>query len=818
MARNVEVKILGDAGSFERAFNKAGSTSAKFAKIAAAGAAAAGAAVAGFGVAAFKAANTHDEAVKAIGTGTGATGKALDALEKTYSRVFSTMPVASEDAATAIADFQTRTGATGETLEELSRAGLNLTKLLGGDVSTNVARVTRAMGDWGVSAEDGTLLMDKLFIASQSTGIAVDQLADQVVKFGSPMRQMGFELDDAIALFGKFEKEGVNAELVMGSLRIALGKMAREGITDSGEALEILVERIKNAGSVGEANALALDAFGARAGPDMAAAIREGRFEIDELITQLGDAEGAIDSNADAALTLSDRWTIVKNRASEAIVPIGDHLVGALEGAFDAVESKLGPALDNFAPKIVTAFDDAIEAIKPVIDAVVDLAKEHWPALKAQTVETFNAVKRIVGVVWRSVLQPIFEALEKILRDVLIPIFLDVRTIFAAMMTRIAAVLREHEPELKRIFGAIKTVIGDVGDVIKWLVDKIVLPILKPVFTTVIPVALGFAIEAVDTIISTFKTAREKIAEWVVKIRDAVSGAFSFASGGVAKIVQAARDTVGSFTDKVNFLKDKVGAWVAIVRDKFVEGFDAIKGALDKVVSPFEKFVDSIKWLVNNIKKVGDVFGMIGDFLTPGGQGIDAVTDALKARLSGVMGDPGHGVPGKNQWEPPLQHALALGQSFGLTPTTYGSHHPRQSAAIDWFGPSHKLTALAQWGVGKPGIDQLIYSPWGIWTQARAGEGVRPVTGTSVDGRSLFETHQDHLHMGTFDRGGFLMPGLTLALNDTGRPERVIGPHENLGATINLHIGFVERPADLARLIRDELVQLGYSNVNTGIA
>lgn len=41
---------------------------------------------------------------------------------------------------------------------------------------------------------------------------------------------MGFSLEESAAMLGKWEKEGVNTELVIGSLRIAAGKFAKDNI------------------------------------------------------------------------------------------------------------------------------------------------------------------------------------------------------------------------------------------------------------------------------------------------------------------------------------------------------------------------------------------------------------------------------------------------------------------------------------------------------------------------------------------------------------------------------------------------------------
>lgn len=41
-----------------------------------------------------------------------------------------------------------------------------------------------------------------------------------------------------------------------------------------------------------------------------------------------------------------------------------------------------------------------------------------------------------------------------------------------------------------------------------------------------------------------------------------------------------------------------------------------------------------------------------------------------------------------------------------------------------------------------------------------------------------------------YDHGGWLMPGVTMAVNKTGRPERVLGPGEHGGVTVNLYATF----------------------------
>ena len=99
-------------------------------------------------------------------------------------------------------------------------------------------------------------------------------------------------------------------------------------MTDAAEGFRILTEQIKNAKSPTEATRKAIELFGSRAGPDMAAAIREGRrFEIGELSAALLESQGAIERNSAATKTFGDRWIETKNQVGIAIAPIGKQLL-----------------------------------------------------------------------------------------------------------------------------------------------------------------------------------------------------------------------------------------------------------------------------------------------------------------------------------------------------------------------------------------------------------------------------------------------------------------------------------------------------------
>jgi phage-related minor tail protein len=147
---------------------------------------------------------------------------------------------------------------------------------------------------------------------TQNTGIGIDSLQQLMTQFGGPLRQMGFDWQTSAAMLGQFQKGGVNTELVVGSLRIALGKMAKEGISDPSAALQTMITRIKDAGSAGQANAMALSMFGAKAGPDMAAAIREGKMDLGGLLQTLKNSPDTINKAAADTMTIAQKFSLMK--------------------------------------------------------------------------------------------------------------------------------------------------------------------------------------------------------------------------------------------------------------------------------------------------------------------------------------------------------------------------------------------------------------------------------------------------------------------------------------------------------------------------
>jgi phage-related minor tail protein len=332
------------------------------------------------GGAAFAAANSVDSAMDEIRTGTGATGAALEALGADFHAVATSVPTALADASTAIAELNKRTGQTGEGLQDLAAQELNLARITKSDLQPLIASTTRAFADWGIGTSRQSGALDYLYRASQATGAGVSSLAEKVVQFGAPLRQLGFSFEQSVAMLGKFEKEGVNVDLVLGSLRRGLAQFAKAGV-DAPAALQAVINRMQALGPGTQATALALKVFGARAGPDMAAAITEGRLAIDGLVQQLTTSTDSITAAAADTDDWGESLQILRNKAVLAFgafaTPIIPIVTGWVEKAI-SVFSVFAGWLESMTPHTrswVIGMGAAAAAVGPLLLVVGSLTR-----------------------------------------------------------------------------------------------------------------------------------------------------------------------------------------------------------------------------------------------------------------------------------------------------------------------------------------------------------------------------------------------------------------------------------------------------------
>lgn len=285
---------------------------------AAGGAFAAGAAAAGIAKLGYDIGASFDDAYDKIRIGTGKTGKSLRGLQRDFKGVVKTVPADFDTVSTAIAGVNRRLDLTGKPLRHVTRQFVELSRITKTDVGENIASVSKAFQDFDVRPRQMGRQLDYLFRAAQRSGESVADLAKETKQFGSPLRRLGFDFRDTVAMFASFEKTGVNVQTMMPGLRMALRNFLQEGKDPRKELLRT-IEGVRK-GTISAADAMKL--FGARAGADMVEAIKQGRFNFAQFERTLARGHDTILKAGTRTRDFSEQLQLLKNRAFVKLEPV----------------------------------------------------------------------------------------------------------------------------------------------------------------------------------------------------------------------------------------------------------------------------------------------------------------------------------------------------------------------------------------------------------------------------------------------------------------------------------------------------------------
>jgi TP901 family phage tail tape measure protein len=515
------------------------------------------------GAGAVAAFNEVDKGLDAVAIGTGATGEALQDLQKTFKNVAKNSTQGMEEVGNVVAELNTRLGLTGTPLEELSTKMLQFARITGVDSTVATQKVTRAMNDAGIAAGDADKFLDMLLLTSQKTGITVDTLADKMTKFGSPMRQLGFSAEETAALLGSFELAGVNTDLVMGALRQSLGRLAKAGEKDLPGALRKGIKAIQDAQTGGEAAALAIELFGSRAGPDMAAAIREGRLSIEDLVAELEGAEGTLDATAEAVEGPQEAIARMKNQVTLIGAEFANVFIPVLERAIPPL-MRLLESVGNMSERtktLIVVFLGILAAIGPVLFIIGKLIAAVGLAVK------------IFGVAKIAVL-----ALNAAL--IANPIGLVVIAIAALVAGLIIAYKRSETFRniVDRLAGTVRDVLIRAFDWAKKTIEDI-WPTVQTAWNNIRPI-LELIGRGVELYVTTYiRVVATVIRTWIAIFREV----YNFIKPIAERIGELVRDQIKVRVDAVKTAIDAVKTAFGAVRTTVNDLKDRVKGPLDTI-------------------------------------------------------------------------------------------------------------------------------------------------------------------------------------------------------------------------------------------
>ena len=680
-AGEVVYKFLADERDFDRGVGRVEGRLGKLGRaagpaIGVVGGLATGAAVAGGAL--FALGSEADGMSDAIVRGTGASGRALAGLEDEARDVFGRVPIGMREAGTAVADMNTQFGFVGDELENASVRMLDFVRLTEGDLTGTVQGVGRVMGDWGIANTDLGQTLDTLLTASQASGAGVDQLAGSVVQFGAPLRQMGFGFEESLALFGKWHQEGVNTEIVLSGLRQGISRMAAEG-KDIPSTMSEVFDSILNAGSASEATTLAIKNFGAEAGPDLAAAIREGRFGIDDLVATLQGSEGAVDRQVKATDSFGESWGRFRNRLINKVAPVAERFFDRLGEGMSWLSEQIDPFLDKLEeewPNVVAKAEEVwaeagpviigvVEGIRDVIIGVVDIVQALWNQfgddILATAQRVWPQIQQVIGAVMQQI-KGIVDVVAGIMQGDWGRAWDGIKGMFGGAWDEMVAKMRITVDIIvgigEALWGLLVSIFGDlvsdigeaIGELVDWVAD---LPDrMIDALGDLSSLLIGKGRSAIDSMAQGFVDAWNGAVGWVRALPSKVVTAI----GNVSRLLwEKGRAVIGGFGDgwvnawngAVGWLRGLpgrvLGAVPALGRTLFDAGATLIGGFGDGWVNAWNGAVGWLRGLgtriLNAVPALGRTLFNAGKTVVGGlGDGFLAGWDLARNWLLGLAG------------------------------------------------------------------------------------------------------------------------------------------------------------------------------------
>lgn len=542
------------------------------------------------GAASMKAFSDVDNAVDTIIKKTGASGKAMDEFKKNFENVATKVPAELDDVGAAIGEINTRLGLTGKPLEEATEKFLKFAELNGTDVEGSIQTVTRAMGDAGIAAEDYGKILDQLNVAGQVSGISVDALAENLAKFGAPMRALGIDTKKSIAMFAGWEKAGVNTSIAFSGMKKAISQWGKDG-KDAGKEFSAVMQKIKEAPDISAATSMAIEAFGAKAGPDLADAIRGGRFEVDEYIKALENAGGSVDNTFSETADGIDKLKTAGNAAkialaefggviSEEVAPYLDKATESIKKAtewfknlddaekkaivkYGAIAAAIGPGLSIFG-KLITGIGSVINSMGMLGKGFTKIFGGFIKVGEGAGKATDLFAKLGAGA---GKIGAVFKGLASFLTG---PVGIAIAAIVAG-----AFLIRQNWDKINPIIQKIINRFKEFGAKVKPDIDafletmKPVVAFLKDVFSKAFDVALG---AASGWIVQFFENA----SGYIGKILGVFEGLIKFISGvftgNWSKAWEGIRDIVSNaFGALVGLVKAPLNSVIALINGAITE-------------------------------------------------------------------------------------------------------------------------------------------------------------------------------------------------------------------------------------------------------
>lgn len=556
--------------------------------------------IAAVGAASVAAWNEVDSAMDIVVTKTGATGQALEEMQASVTNIAENIPTSFENAGTAIGEVNTRFGITGQALEDLSTQFIEFAEINGTDVNSSIDTVQKTLAAFDLETKDAGSLLDTLNKVGQDTGISMDSLASLMTSNATAFRSMGLDAADSAVLLGKLEKSGVDTSVAITGLTKVQKEAAEEGISMQ-DALSSALTDVNSA----------IDVFGAKAGVKLYESFQNGALSVADFVdstASLNDALGSVSETYTATLDPLDQMTVTMNTLKQTGADIVNAAAPMLQEAMTALAdvvkqladawNSLGPAQQEMIIKIA-AIAAAIGPVLTVVGKVVS------------TVGTLMPMLQSLGTAIAAINAPILAIVAAVAALAAGFVYLyQTNEEFRAKITELVEGIKENfngmveqvKPVLEELFTTVKEIIGQVGEGFNQFMES-----ARPVFEFI---ATGIAgvINGIMAAVTPIVNAVNNIIKTVTEV---VKALFSLLKGDFSGFADHLKNALGNL---LNAIKNLLDAKLAFFKGLFnTFGVDIVGKAKQWGVDMINNLISGIQSMIS---KVGDAIKSVADVIS----------------------------------------------------------------------------------------------------------------------------------------------------------------------------------------------------------
>lgn len=491
-----------------------------------------------------------DNGYDTIITKTGATREALESLTTVADNVFSDMPTTMNDVGVAVGEVNTRFGATGTELENLSKEFIKFANINGTDLNTAIDSVDSIMTKFGVDASQTKNVLGLMTKAGQDTGISMETLETALTTNGASLKEMGLDLTSSVNLLAQMEASGVDVSTALAGMKKAVQNATADG-KSADEALTETIDSIKNAKTETEALTIASDLFGKKGAAEMTQAIREGRLSVDDLSGALSDYGDVVSDTFETTLDPWDDAAVAMNNLKLAGADLGSSILTTLQPTIDKVVNKV--------KEFTTWFKNLDDNTKQMIVKIGMIVAAIGPALiifGKMSTGISGVIKTVTGLTSK------IGGMSGVLSALTGPVGIAI-AIIAALAAGFIALYKTNDEFKEKVDGTI----GKVKDA------------FSQIWTTIQPLLESLK-QAFINLMAALKPVFEFVLTYIASI---VNG-----------VINAAAPIIAAIQNVIDFVTNIINAIIALLHGDFDGFFSYLQGAFNSAISFVKNIIQAV--------------------------------------------------------------------------------------------------------------------------------------------------------------------------------------------------------------------------------